>query len=212
MVRWMCIALVALALPAGASAAPALDGSFDVSGEPQRLPLGPDGNVWFTLAGSTTMKEFGRITPDGTVTEYDSPVANLIGITAGPDGNLWMTASNNLLRVSPGDPNAGTPIPNANIITAQTIVTGPDGKLWTASADKIFKIDTAGNETHYTVMDLTAKGIAAGGDENLRVVDFTGAAGTAGRIMKAPTSGTGDPTTIFDVTGNHQGIAAGSSG
>src|SRR3954447_18588667 len=99
MLRWLCVALVVCALPSAASAAPAFDGSFDVSGMPQRLALGSDGNVWFTLSGSGASKEFGSITPGGTVTEYDTPSNEIVvGITTGPDGNLWMSATNNLIK------------------------------------------------------------------------------------------------------------------
>ena len=51
---------------------------------PNGLSAGPDGNVWFTeLDGH----RIGRITPDGSVTEFSAginPVANLLGITGGP--------------------------------------------------------------------------------------------------------------------------------
>ena len=214
MVRWICVAFLVLALPAVASAAPALDGSFTVSGIPKRLTLGPDGNVWFTLENSSDNKEFGKITPTGQVTEFDTPNGELpIGITTGPDGKLWLTAPGNVIDFAPNDPGGATAHPISDIIQAQTIVAGPDGNLWTGSADKIFKITTSGTETHYTVTDLTAHGIAAGGDGNLWVADFTGPGGTNGRIIKAPTTGSGDPTTKFDATGGQpQEIAAGPTG
>src|SRR3954447_3810889 len=98
-----------LALPAAASAAPALDGKFSVSGEVQRLARGPDGNVWFTLGGLGVTKEFGRITPSGAVTEYDTPMdMKPVGITRAPDGQLWMTAPNNVISFSPGNPAGAT--------------------------------------------------------------------------------------------------------
>ena len=216
--RLLCLALLFLALPGVASAAPALDGTFDISGKPQRLALGPDGNVWFTMTDSTatdgmgnaTPKEFGRITPDGTVTEFDTPDdLAAIGITAGPDNHLWMTAPGNVIRVDPGNPTAGVAFANSNIIQAQTIVTGPDDNLWTSSADKIFRTNTAGVELkHYTVSGLGARGTAAGGDGNIWVADFAGA-----RILKAPTnSGDPDPTTKFDVGGGPQEVTAGPTG
>src|SRR4051812_38059034 len=104
--RWVCAVLVVLALPSAAVAAPALDGAFDVSGMPQRLALGSDGNVWFALSGSSATKEFGRIKPDGTVDEFDTKDDHaVIGIATGPDGNLWMTASAfGFVRVNPANP------------------------------------------------------------------------------------------------------------
>src|SRR3954454_6156688 len=141
--RWICAVLLVLALPTAASAAPALNGTFDVSGMPKYLTLGSDGNIWFTLEGSSTLKEFGRVTPGGTVTEYDTKDDHPVtGITTGPDGKLWMTAASfGLVRVDPANPGATAQdvFPNANMVGAHGIVAGPDNNLWTASADKIFK-------------------------------------------------------------------------
>src|SRR4051812_5945890 len=45
---------------------------------------GPDGNVWFIGSSNTV----GRITPDGTITEFAvGGDRGLRAITAGPDGN-----------------------------------------------------------------------------------------------------------------------------
>src|SRR3954470_22137226 len=211
----LALATCLLAVPGAALAAPALDGSFTVSGEPQRLTLGPDGNVWFTLANSSASKEFGRIKPDGTVTEYDTPADHsVIGITAGMDGNLWMTSpSFGVIRVNPANPTAGTAFPILNLVQAQTIVAGPDGNLWTGSGDKIFKVGTDGGEKdHYTVIGLSARGIAAGGDGNLWVADFTGTSGTAGRIIKAPTNTPPSDAMKFDSGRQPQEVSAGPSG
>jgi streptogramin lyase len=59
-------------------------------GQPADITVGPDGNLWFTehRRGSN----LGRVTLDGTVTEFKVPDAgSLSGIVAGPDGNLWIT-------------------------------------------------------------------------------------------------------------------------
>ncbi len=58
---------------------------------PRGIAAGPDGNLWFTeYAGSA----IGRITPDGTITEYPLPTfGGPEGIAAGPDGNMWFTES-----------------------------------------------------------------------------------------------------------------------
>jgi len=61
-----------------------------VSAFPRSITAGSDGNVWFVENGAV---QIGKITPDGTITEYP---ANLntddSTITNGPDGNLWFTA------------------------------------------------------------------------------------------------------------------------
>jgi len=61
---------------------------------PQDIAKGPDGNMWFTAAGS-----IGRITPSGVVTYFELTSHNPQGvtpfaITAGPDGNMWFTDVN----------------------------------------------------------------------------------------------------------------------
>src|SRR4051794_4293754 len=92
----LAAALIAVALQApSAHAAPALAGTFPpagLSGKPKLITAGPDGNVFFVIEDSATAK-IGKITPDGTVTEYPSPDnLPLIGITAGPGGAVWGTA------------------------------------------------------------------------------------------------------------------------
>src|SRR6266487_6903500 len=56
---------------------------------PQFLPgditTGFDGNMWFT---EQAVDKFGRITPDGMITEFTG-VSAPTSIAAGPDGNLW---------------------------------------------------------------------------------------------------------------------------
>jgi virginiamycin B lyase len=54
---------------------------------------GPDGNLWFTAPFSDNV---GKITPTGTVTNYDTTFgittfSGAFGIAAGSDGNLWFT-------------------------------------------------------------------------------------------------------------------------
>jgi virginiamycin B lyase len=50
------------------------------------ITTGPDGNLWFTDAFS----RIGRITPGGTITEFQAPDnSEPSGIVTGPDGNLW---------------------------------------------------------------------------------------------------------------------------
>src|SRR5947208_3612653 len=103
----LLLLLAVLVLAAGARAAaaePALDGAFPLSGQPDRLAAGPDGNVWFTLKTSSASKEFGKIAPDGTVSEYDSPDnTSMVGITTGPDQNLWATEINKVVRIDPAN-------------------------------------------------------------------------------------------------------------
>jgi virginiamycin B lyase len=98
---------------------------------PGGIVSGPDGALWF--ANGTT-NSIGRITTDGTITDFTDPNALVNGsITAGPDGALWFAEANiNVERWAIGrittdgtitnftDPSIGMP----NGITA-----GPDGAV-----------------------------------------------------------------------------------
>ena len=60
---------------------------------PAIITNGPDGNLWFTEQYGDRI---GRITTDGTITEFSTGItagAELRGIVAGPDGALWFTES-----------------------------------------------------------------------------------------------------------------------
>jgi hypothetical protein len=51
--------------------------------------IGPDGNLWFP---EHDVNKIGRITPNGTITEFPVPGSSgaLQDIAAGSDGNLWL--------------------------------------------------------------------------------------------------------------------------
>src|SRR3954447_18645299 len=59
---------------------------------PYDIVAGPDGNLWFT---ESTNDAIGKITPDGTITEYPLHVPaqddRPYGIAVGADGALWFT-------------------------------------------------------------------------------------------------------------------------
>jgi streptogramin lyase len=54
---------------------------------------GPDGNMWFTGSMlSLHVSYVSKITPNGVVTEYPTPVAGVPnGIVGGPGSSLWFT-------------------------------------------------------------------------------------------------------------------------
>jgi virginiamycin B lyase len=191
------------ALPAAASAAPVVNGTFNLPGGPKQMTLGPDGNVWVTLAKNG---DVAKVTPDGTVTPYDLDAANisgLVGITDGPDGNLWATMLGAVVKFSPANP-VGTAVktPVATITTANSIARGPDGNLWTGSADQAIRIPPAApaTSTPFPVKDaannaLDARGIAAGGDGLIYIADFSNkevmSINTAGAFVRAYPAGDG---------------------
>jgi virginiamycin B lyase len=113
------------------------------SGNLLDIAAGPDGNLWFTDAGSN---EIGRITTAGAITKFPVPTASsgVHGIIAGPDGNLWFTQNlaNKFAKIS----TAGMVTELACIPTASSgptnITVGPDGRLWLTetAASKIARI------------------------------------------------------------------------
>jgi streptogramin lyase len=113
---------------------------FVLGGDGDKMTLGisagPDGNVWFSTGAA-----IGRITPSGTITEFELLTPGLLafGITTGPDGNLWFAEDDfygpgKIGRITPaGDitefDGAGTSF------YPERIVAGPDGNLWFTNGD-----------------------------------------------------------------------------
>lgn len=71
------------------------------------ITTGSDGNIWVT---QPTVNDIGKITPDGTVTEFPLPLAgaNPVGITFGADGNPWFIAPEVAIRGTPSHAQVGT--------------------------------------------------------------------------------------------------------
>jgi virginiamycin B lyase len=118
---------------------------------PSDITTGPDKNIWFV---ETLVGQIGRITLDGTVTEFalPTPASQAYNITTGPDGNLWFTYFVN----DEGHGNFAT-------ITTEGIITGypaidypsasvftPDGSLWFANTiNQIGRKATDGTITYF---------------------------------------------------------------
>jgi virginiamycin B lyase len=66
---------------------------------PGDITTGSDGNMWFT---EQAVDKFGRITPQGVITEFTG-VSAPTSIAAGPDGNLWIASAftPEIARVTP---------------------------------------------------------------------------------------------------------------
>ena len=199
------VAALAAALlgPAAAPGAPQVNGIFPLSGSPGQLTEGPDGNIWVALNDSSAGNDLARITPDGTVTEFNPADLQFpVGITSGPDGNLWLTQTSEVVRVPPADPGSAQKFAVAALADPRGIVTGPDGNLWAASGEKLVKIPPA-DPTSFDSTDvagMSARGIDAGGGR-LRIADFG-----SGRVISATTAGV---TTPVEVGGGPQDVAAG---
>ncbi|HJT77029.1 MAG TPA: Ig-like domain repeat protein, partial [Gemmataceae bacterium] len=118
------------------------------TGTDANLTVGPDGNIWFTEYFNS---EIGRITPDGTITQFPAYAAG--NIITGPDGNLWFDAAtstppNSLGRITPAGAVTLFTYPNVGGLL-RGLTVGPDGNLWAAdnSTGQIDRFNTAGQLT-----------------------------------------------------------------
>lgn len=198
-----------------ASAKPVLNGTFPTTGTPGRMLLGPDRNVWFGLAGSTDSKELGRITTDGTVTEFDTPNdQQVVGLAVGPaslggPGNrIWMAQSGAVVRWNPSTAT-GDVFTVAALAGPRGITADRDGYIWVVDdADGLIRLDPATGAVldEVNVPGSGGRGIALGGDEALWWADF--GQGTVNRTSaSAPFT-----TTSVAVGGGPQEVVAGPGG
>ena len=127
------------------TAAPTRFTEFSVPNAVELLDItaGPDGNLWFTGAGTGTI---GRMTPAGQATLFPLTLPGFsiapFGITAGPDGNLWFTACAFKVPANAPPPciaRVGRMTPAGEVTEFDLpvqenqpwgITAGPDGNLW----------------------------------------------------------------------------------
>jgi streptogramin lyase len=130
--------------------------SFTTTAGALGITAGPDGNVWFTepITGA-----IGRISPDGQVTEFPTPVHDPVAITTGPDGNLWFAGgqlgNGSIGRITPAGQVTEFTLPDI-ISAASGITAGPDGNLWFTeniypNAERIGRITPTGQITEFTI-------------------------------------------------------------
>jgi virginiamycin B lyase len=111
---------------------------FPLSGPPQDLTLGIDGNVWATQINPSAID---RITPAGVVTPFTDGLAagsdlTETGITVGPDGNLWF--------VDKGTPKA---IARADVQLPPSASTGAASSIGTFTATVAGTVNPRGAPT-----------------------------------------------------------------
>jgi streptogramin lyase len=162
------------------------------AGDPNDIAVGPDGNLWYTDPAANLI---GRITPEGSITEFSAGITDAAaptGIAKGSDG-LWFT--------EPGADQVGR-ITTGGVVTEFStgitpgsdptdIVKGPDGNLWfteRGGSGGIGRITTAGTVTEFTdylSVNASPYGIAAGPDGNLWFTESS----VGGRIGRITTAG-----------------------
>jgi virginiamycin B lyase len=170
---------------------------------PRGIVAGPDGAVWFSESGAD---QIGRITPDGTITEFPLPSRSTFhafpdGIAVGPDGAIWFSET---LHRALGRIDVATGVITEHRIEPQQpgmgvgpghLVTGPDGALWFGSPDNVGRMSTGGKTTLFPIRPEaeSLNALVAGPDGRLWFADDRSAAifrmttkGAVSRLMTAP--------------------------
>jgi len=176
---------------------------------PAAITAGPDGAVWFA---DDYGNKIGRITPNGTVTEYALPgcssypgACGPLALTAGPDGAVWFSVGFGLGRITTS--GAITEYPDAGGYVLN-LTAGPDGAIWFAvMGNAIGRMTTAGAVTNfYPVTNPFA--ITAGPDGALWFTEGSNKIGritTAGAITEYPVPMLNSGTLISSITAGPDG-------
>ena len=195
-----------LLFAASASAAPALNGIFEVPGidTNNKIVAGPDGNMWVTVENGTN--DVARITPSGEVKEFE--LENITGATgiAVEGNNLWVSFGTGYAKFSPADPKGTTKKTEPGINGAESLVLGPDGNIWVAANLKVihFPPSEPNNVTTIEIEKLAPKDIDVAGP--LIVV------ADKGEISRIVTLTTAGVEKDFPIGGGSQGVAGAPSG
>ncbi|HZU67725.1 MAG TPA: Virginiamycin B lyase [Ktedonobacteraceae bacterium] len=173
----------------------------NANSEPEGITSGPCGDgmqaqcLWFTEYAiiSNNRANIGRITTDGTITEYQLPSdhARANDITLGSGGVLYFTEQ---INVGGDVPPFSTQAKIGQITTSgqvqlselaslanggclpNSIVNGSDGNLWFTEYYQIGTITPTGTVTEYTIpkSDSLPDHITAGPDGNLWFAEYSG--------------------------------------
>ncbi len=208
----LVLSLAALVRAAPSSYTPTLYTSgLNANSELSGIAPGPDGAMWFADTGGNLV---GRITADGTITEYGQQLpggAEPEDVVA-EGGMIWFTERNG--TIGEIDPSTGSlvgqyPLPSAGS-EPEGIAVGPDGALWFAEsgAHQVGRLDpsavvngTSDGITEYsvpggTLSEAFPQQIVSGPDGALWMT--LGAEGGVARLDPAQASpGTSDGVTVY---------------
>src|SRR6202167_2215231 len=114
------------------------------------LPLGPDGNLWFTVGLGGGGGTIGRITPSGETAEFTPGLGFADGaqsLVSGPDGNIWFANYNlepgngvAIGRITPSGTITGFSAGLNPVVTPSDLTVGSDGNVWFADGSAIGRI------------------------------------------------------------------------
>jgi hypothetical protein len=112
------------------------------------ITAGPDRALWFTESCSD---KIGRITTQGSITQFTLPTDDDGGINVGSDGAIWFEdgALDTIGRITPQGSITQFALP-VSASGPLDITTGPDGALWFIEDGKIGRITTKGSITEFT--------------------------------------------------------------
>jgi streptogramin lyase len=194
MVAGLGVAWFASGSTIGRIDASGVGGEYPAPGPVGGLALGPEGDLWFSAAGSESLsgapETIGRMTSTGQVASFTVPTraSRPEGVTIGPEGAIWFTEyfGDRIGRLSPDGSVSEFRLPRPEARPSR-ITLGPDGDLWFTEqgAGAIGRITPEGTISEYTLpAALGFPGdIVAGPDGRLW---FTvGPRGLIGRITPA---------------------------
>jgi streptogramin lyase len=132
---------------------------------PAQIAMGLDGNIWFDDGGY-----LGRMTPDGTLTEFPVPIiTQSIGIA--PDGSIWFGSASNR-QIGFLRPNGSHELFALDHYSPDAITAGPDGNMWVSAEgfredNRIYQLDLSGNILQSFQVTGSPGTILTGPDGNL---------------------------------------------
>ncbi len=148
-------------------------GFANQNSQPLAITQGPDGNMWFEEGVGNNV---GKITPQGTVTEYNAGFGNgsgSFGIAAGSDGRIWFADAAHSRIGAINTDGSGLTYYSAGLSgQPYSIASGSDGNLYFGeTAAVVGRITIAGVITEYPF--TASKGtfpvisITSGPDKNI---------------------------------------------
>ena len=130
-----------------------------------------DNSIWFTQKGP----KIGKITSNGTLTEYTLDIFGGSGITVGPDNNLWFCdqTTNKIGKITQSGVST-LYLASSRYKGPMGITTGPDGNLWfTGFADDSINVMNTNGEiiasypTNNALTGSSPRDICLGADGNI---------------------------------------------